>query len=497
MKLLIIRDSAGNGADYQLSVPESMDRWRVDALLDFLDTPLETSRDEGYLVQPLSYFRHETLRRLVRRASSTLNPPVTFVQHDRLLDRYGDIDLTEPVSLVRLERDTQGSRGDIRRLSLYDSNRQAFDSCREHVVRAVDTLFDFSAYPIMDSGGAAIESLNDVADDFLERLDPTHQMRFLYRIADIIHTHPFENISKIIDGIPFRSGWEMWEQMAMGFGGICGEKTAAFKFICDVLDVPSFHVAGAKSRIPDDFDAQLKRYVASGGEEEQPVWIQHHLPGIRIAGRDYLIDSTNGNVPLLFLDDAAMNRLIACRYRARMVYTVEELNLRRISKWTGDALLTLSEFHVPDLHFQYMFDQGLGLHISSQAYIGIFFDWGGERSARMQHYYASQAKRLRMRFPRFLHGSNLHSIPDKSLMKLLETVLYALRERYEQRHYTGDFTFVIQPLTSEFWRRPHVSASVARLLWDPKTAERSERAAVTPEDVGAKPCLSPEGRIPV
>ena len=184
-----------------------------------------------------------------------------------------------------------------------------------------------------------------------------------------------------------------------------------------------------------------------------------------LAGQTILIDATNGNLPFTFLSSADAQRRIRGGMRARMVYRTERLKLAEASNLAGDIMLTVSEFHVPDLHFQFMFDHGLGLHISAAAYLGVFFDWGGERSRLMQNYYSRAARRRRMPFPRFVHEANLLSVPDENLRQLLERVLHALRAQYQRREYTGDFTFVIQPLTSDRWIRPHVSAAISRLLW--------------------------------
>ncbi|MDA7523239.1 hypothetical protein N8548_00750 [bacterium] len=145
-----------------------------------------------------------------------------------------------------------------------------------------------------------------------------------------------------------------------------------------------------------------------------------------------------------------------------MVYNTERIKLRRTKKITGDLLLSLSQFHIPELHFQYIFKQGLGLQITSSCFIGVYFDWGGERSMTQQNYYSSMAKKVGFPYPRFLHENNLDSIPDKNLRDMLRDLLYSLRERYNHSHYTGDFTFVWQPVINNFWESPRVSPSLKK-----------------------------------
>lgn len=127
-------------------------------------------------------------------------------------------------------------------------------------------------------------------------------------------------------------------------------------------------------------------------------------------------------------------------------------------------LSVLSQFHVPDLHLQYVFEQGLGLHVGNGVFIGAYFDWGGERTALMENYYSRAARAVGFPMPRFLHESNLQSLPIPRLEEMLRQTLGALRNLNQASHYTGDFTFVIQPLNNTFWSRPRLSACVQKLF---------------------------------
>lgn len=439
--------------------------WQVQSLRDYLALAPSVARERGFMAEPPGRLRHETLRRLVAHPSSAFHRPVQFVQDGVLLDDFGIIDLRDAETELLLERDETASPGNPRSVSLAECNRRAFKGAAAEVVRCVDALFDFETHRIEDRGGRRMGSLSELYEGFAGLLDEANQLRFLFRVAEVVHSHPFENISKMVEGVPFCSGWEMWGRMQQGGGGICAEKTGALKFICDVLGVPTFYAAGSQYTIPDDYELQLKRYIASEGDAPQPVWIQHLLLGFKIGGREYLADVSNGNLPLLFLAGADMHRYLAAGYRARMVYHVEHMNLRRVSNWAGDALLTLCEFHVPDLHFQYIFDQALGLHISPKAYVGAFFDYGGIRTARYQGHYTALADALRLPCPRFIREGNLQSVPDEALRETLFRVLVALREHYANPHYTGDFTFVVQPLGGRSVP-PRISRAVRGYLWN-------------------------------
>lgn len=466
LKILELKDVRGNQASYELCLPESMTQWQIHGLLDFLLEPTASSRhNTGYLAEAPDPLRHETLRRLVCNASSTFHRPISFVQNGVLLNPFDSIDTSEKCTQIILDRDLTLSRGNPAALSLADCNKRAFKGCQEELIQTLDSLFCFAEYPIFSRQETRIESFHQLVNHFDDTLDSNTQLRVLYRVSSILHAHPFENISKLTSGTPFCSGWEMWGRMAQGGGGICAEKTGALKFICDILNVPTFYVAASQYTIPDDFESQLRQYVQTEGNTAQPVWIQHLLLGFRLGEDEYLTDVSNGNLPLIFLSADDTHQYLNAGYRARMVFHVERMNLKRISTWAGDAMLTLCEFHVPDLHFQYIFKQALGLHISSQAYVGAFFDYGGIQSARYQSHYSSLAKSNRLPYPRFIHEANLQSLPDEALQATLKKALQALRDQYENPYYTGDFTFVIQPLNNDRWQRPRISENIRKLIF--------------------------------
>ena len=463
MKLLTLTDRQGNGDSCSLLLPDQMTHWKLSALREFLAAGSEEAADQGFLPRAPEPLRFEPFRQLVMFPELTYNHPVTFEQNHRPLRDDDSIDLTGAMSCVFIDRERDDSSPDSTLVSVSTRNRRAFESSRKELVGLIDELFDFSAWPIVSVDGQPVTSFNQLVGDFDELLDTANKVRFLFGVARVIHAAPFENFSKIIAGRQFRCGYEMWSNMAQGFGGVCGEKTAALKFICDILSIPNRPVLGSDDLIPDDFEESLRAYVDSGGSEELPLDIHHHILEITVDSSRYLVDASNGNIPLVFLDGDGADALISGGFRARMVYRVDRMMMRRSSTWTGDMIETLSEYHVPELHLQYVFKQGLGLHISPQAYIGVYFDWGGQTSALKQNYYSSRAKKLRFPYPRFVHAGNMASVPDPELGKLLSKTLQALRNQYSDETYTGDFTFVIQPLTPHFWTLPHVSDSVKRL----------------------------------
>ena len=470
MKSLTLTNRCGNRDSCSLLVPDDMDRWRVGAFLEFLAAGAEPAEEAGFLPQAPDNLRLELFRQLIVLPELTFNTPVALRQEGRLLGKNDEIEVSQEFSHVSIERAEQDAAPDCDKISVTQCNELAFAANRREVISSIDGMFEHANYPIVMTDGQTFESFEQLVGDFENALDTTNKIRFLYRIAELLHAAPFENFSKIIGGRQCRAGYEMWSNMAQDFGGVCGEKTAALKFVCDVLGIDNRHVLGSDSLIPADFEASLREYLQSPDECEMPVDIHHLVLEVMIDGKPYLIDATNGNMPLSFLDQEDADRRVRYGQRARMVYVVDRLNLSRQSAWTGDAMLTFSQYHVPELHLQYVFQQGLGLHISRDLFIGVYFDWGGESSALRQNYYSDRARRCRFPYPRFIHSENLHSVPDAALADLLQRALAALRYQYSDVHYTGDFTFVIQPLVPNYWARPRVSSSVRRLLWEQPSA---------------------------
>ncbi|MCH8217025.1 MAG: hypothetical protein IH892_09660 [Planctomycetes bacterium] len=458
--LLILKDRKGNGDQYTLQLPADMATWRIDGFLDFVTHGHAQRQQAGYLAQPADPLHFERLRLMLTKPEITFNRPITFAQHGHSLRSTDCFDLSQSVNVVSLDRCDDHDRPPLSAISTCQAGRRAFGSCQSQIIESFDQAFDFGIYPIRAQDSTPIETLAQLMGCFDEALDETNQLRFFYRVATLIHTLPFETMSKIQAGIQFRTGWEMWVMARQGWGGVCAEKTGMLKCVCDLLRVANHPVIGSESSIPDDISTLVQRYLESEGQEDLPIWIQHHILEVCLAGKRYLIDATGGNIPLLFLDEQDASAYFNGATRSRMVYRTERLHLSRVSEWVGDALLTLNQYHVPELHLQYIFKQGLGLSIGPSLFLGVYFDWGGERSNLQQNYYASLAKHAGFPYPRFIHPENLDAIPNENLRKQLENTLAALRVFYQNKNFTGDFTFVIQPILDNFWRRPRVTRAV-------------------------------------
>ena len=472
MRQLHIVDIEGSGRTFHYLIPHAMTCCSVASFCEFLERPLSVIQSATDQLSPVDVHQHVTLRSLVLTPEHTLNRPVHFVHQAGEENPDAAIDLRQPVNTVILHRYTDVPYPEATKLNLTARNQQGYRYARILLDPIFDRVLDLQKTPIITRTGERITSFSPLPSLFLEEVATEEKIRFLYRVAQRLHQAPFENISKIDHTIPFRTGLEMWANIDQGYGGVCAEKTSALKSLCDILNIPNHPILGAQGGLPDDIEEQYLTYTRAGGHGETPPWVQHHLLEVTIDDKTLFIDTTNGNIPLSFRDNTDLEHLLAHGYRARMVYRVEHLQLRRASNILGDLLLTLSEYHVPDLYFNYIFDQGLGLHISKEMYIGVYFDWGGERSQTMEHYFTANALERRMPPPRFIRPEHLEYVPDTALQTMLEKIHTCLMHQRPDRHYTGSYTYVLQGLNPDFWAAPRISPSFQSML---QTSQPSTR----------------------
>jgi len=463
MKRILFRDLEANRATYELLIPESMKSWQIADFLEFMKkTPAEAD-SAGFLAKAPDPFYHQSFRLLVNQPDSTLNEPVAFLQEGNRLIKGDFINTSNAVNIVELgrisQREVKFDQVDIARRNLQD-----YKDLQVYLNPILNKAVKLDQTCIKTIYGKKVESFNELTENFLTDYSTETQLHIIYRTVQKVWEAPFENISRLTGLSQFRSGVQMWSSIANGTGGICAEKTAAVKFVLDILKIPNHPVFASRHQIPDDIESQLLQFIHSKGSRKLNSWLEHHAIRFKVGGKWFFIDATNGNHPLLFLDENDFAKRLKGGIKARMVYHSEKYRLKESTNLAGDLLLTLTEFHKADLYYEYIFKQGLGLQINSLAFITVFFDWGGKPSALMEQYYSKQAYRRKLPFPYFLHEGNFDAEPDENLRALLMSLRKELHLRYKHPFYTGDFTFVIQPLTSNFWLKPQISNSVRIML---------------------------------
>ena len=464
MKTLHFVDRCANHDIYTLAIPDRMQHWRFDGLLDYLASTQSESVEDGYLPVPIDPLHFEQFRQLITHPTSTMNAPPVLQHQGTELKQDTRIDLTQPVTVIDIDRLDAHFADFVKETTVAQRNQTAYASCGKRIDHAFNHLLALDRNPLVTEDGTSISSFAELREGFHSRCTPADRLEALWRFVQIVYLAPFENISRILQNRQSRPGYAVWQNISDGHGGICAEKTAAIGFVCDILEIPYSPVLGAVGGLPEDYEKQLLDYAGSGGSTEAPPWAQHHILDIALDGHSYLVDVTNGNIPLVFATGTDRENLLEGGVRARMVYRTEKLKFRPCSTLTGDILHTLSEFHIPELHVQYIFSQGLGLHISNDLFIGVFYDWGGESSALQENHYTSTARKAGFPCPRFIHGENLACLEDLELRPLFTALLAALREQVSETDYSGDFTFVLQPISGSFWKLPRISSSIARNL---------------------------------
>ncbi len=450
---------------YTVFIPDSASRWTLKMLLDDIGNSNNTTNNKILDHNYLTRFHFENFKIFLKNPEETLNEPLIFLQNEIIINEDDQLDWHNNSIIIEIDR-LNTSDIDLSKLNLRMRNKKSFSNCYKSVIKIIDELFDFQKHIIRNIQNHQIKSFLQITNNFINNFDKKNQLRFIFRIAQIIYESPFENIGRVTDNIPFYSGLEMWARIYDGMGGVCAEKTSALKFICDIINLEVRPVFAARDKMDDDIDQKFIEYFKCGGNAKMPITVQHLLARVTIDKESYLIDVTNGNIPFLFLDEKDSITRLNAPMRLRMVYHMDRFYLKEVSEIVGDGILTISEFHIQDLYYQYIFKQQLGLSISEQVYLGVYFDWGGERSEQMQTFYATNAKKLKYPYPIFINERNIDSLEDENTKKLLKKFENSLRNIYCNKHYTGGFTFVIQPLHPFRWSDWQISEKIKVMVDD-------------------------------
>lgn len=462
MQSLRFQDIGGNNLSYTLLHPDQAPPWSFDRFLEFMALSETDAREEGFIYDPEDSLWHERFRHLVNQPAHTLNPPLEFIQNGVQVGEGDCFSLgeLEPIEILR-EPDTDPEL-EITRLSLANRNRAIFTNHYPALAPAVDQTVNGSL-----PKGHPPFSIRELVDS---RADSAELLPFLLHAARAIHAAPFENWSKFSENVPFRNGYEMWMNLAQGAGGVCSEKTAAFKFLCDILHLPVQPVIGTHLRLDDQTVEAIGEYFLSNGKSPAPCEIKHLLLEVEMADEKYLVDVTGGNVPLLFLNAADSQPFFKAGYPVRMVSLMDKLFLSRVPEWIGDAHLLICEYHLANAHYDLVFDQDLGLEISPEHYIAAFFDYGGDSSKQIRDHFRQLSTSQQLEPPLFITGKEPVPEENGGLIRFFADARRRIIDTYPDPNYTGDIGVVIQPLKNNFWRQPMLSSQLHSLLKNPLPA---------------------------
>jgi hypothetical protein len=100
----------------------------------------------------------------------------------------------------------------------------------------------------------------------------------------------------------------------------------------------------------------------------QHTALLYHVDGIQV-----LVDATNGNIPFLFLRDAAAERLLGYQDKlpvtVKMVESEEDFYYHRVPQDIPENLFFALEGWLPYSDLMQVFDNELGLYLSAEYYV--------------------------------------------------------------------------------------------------------------------------------
>ena len=203
------------------------------------------------------------------------------------------------------------------------------------------------------------------------------KLRLLEALARTLWNSQFENYSRFIGKkLVYKSGDETIDNIIEGGGAICSEKVQALKFLTDHYGLTSeYIIAGenADGPVPVEklrellttFDFRFaKRYMRFW----QHTALLYDVDGVRV-----LVDATNGNIPFLFLQDAAAERILGYENKVpitvKMVESEEDFFFHRVPQDIPENLFFALEGGWPFSDLMQVFENDLGLYLSSEYYV--------------------------------------------------------------------------------------------------------------------------------
>ena len=217
------------------------------------------------------------------------------------------------------------------------------------------------------AGAEAILQMNETSD----------KLRLLETLARTIWNSQFENYSRFIGKkLVYKSGDETIDNIIEGGGAICSEKVQALKFLTDNYGLTSeYIIAGENADGPvpvEKLRELLTTFDFRFAKRYMRFW-QHTALLYDVDGVQVLVDVTNGNIPFLFLQDAAAERILDYRNKVpvtvKMVESEEDFFYHRVPQDIPENLFYSLEGWWPFSDLMQVFENELGLYLSSEYYV--------------------------------------------------------------------------------------------------------------------------------
>ena len=210
------------------------------------------------------------------------------------------------------------------------------------------------------------------AEAIMELGSTAHKVKLVRALAERIWRSDFESYSRFVGRrLVYKSGDETVRNVIGGGGGICSEKVQALKFLTDHFGLSSeFILAGADTAGPVP-EGRLRELLStfdfSFAKRYMRYW-QHTALLYAIDDRSILVDDTNGNIPFLFLENGAAERLLGYEAKSPVKVTMavneEDFYYHRVSQDVPESLFFAMEGWIPHVDLVQVFDNELGLYIS-------------------------------------------------------------------------------------------------------------------------------------
>ena len=292
---------------------------------------------------------------------------VSFRQRDHIVD-VSSVPQTESARVGETEValiDVLVDRSNIG----YDRNWQGFH--RRRWDRHPDLYTGF----VMES---LLRDHTDVESASILALSTADQKTKLVRsLSKRIWDSDFENYSRFIGHkLPYKTGDETVRNILERAGGICSEKVQALKFLTDHYGISSEYVlAGADTPSPVP-EGKLRELLTTFdfryAKRFMRYW-QHTALLYEIDGTQILVDATNGNIPFLFLTDGAAQRVLGYEDKSpvtvRMAVEEEDFYYHKVAQDIPENLYFAMEGWIPHVDLTQVFDNELGLYISSEYFV--------------------------------------------------------------------------------------------------------------------------------
>ena len=217
----------------------------------------------------------------------------------------------------------------------------------------------------------------EAASRLLELATREEKLGFVKTLAKAVWDSQFENYSRFIGRkLMYKSGDETIDNILDGGGAICSEKVQALKFLTDHYGFESEYVIAGKDATGPVPVEQLRGLLATFdfrfSKRYMRFW-QHTALVYNVDGVQVLVDATNGNIPFLYLQDEAAERVLGYEDKrpvtVKMVESMENFYYHRVPQDIPENLFFAMEGWLPFPDLLQVFDNELGLFLSEDYYV--------------------------------------------------------------------------------------------------------------------------------